>query len=359
MAAASSIERRGCHVTVGRALSPHFRARQTARMARIFVSRIPPGLAVERLRAAGHEVEVWPGELPPSREALGAALAGADAVLSMVTDRIDAALLEASPRLRIIANMAVGYDNVDPAVAAAAGVWLTNTPGVLAETTADMAFALLMAAARNVVASDRDTRAGGWRTWSPTAFLGQDLFGATLGIVGLGQIGSAVARRAAGFKMRVLYSSRTPKPELEATLGAVHVPFPDLLRQSDFVSLHTPLTAETERLMGGPEFELMKRSAILINTARGKVVDQDALMTALRAGEIAGAALDVTDPEPLPLDHPLFSLPNVIITPHIASASLATRSKMAEMAAQNILAVLSGRQPVNPVNRPAHPRQSS
>jgi len=328
-------------------------------MARILVTRVPPGVAVARLRAAGHEVEVWPGELPPTREALGAALAGADAVLSMVTDRIDGALLVASPRLRIIANMAVGYDNVDPAVAAEAGVWLTNTPGVLAETTADMAFALLLAAARNVVASDRDTRAGGWRTWSPTAFLGQDVFGATLGIVGLGEIGSAMARRAAGFSMRVLYSSRGPKPVLEATMGVKHVPFVDLLRQSDFVSLHAPLTAETEGLMGAAQFELMKRSAILINTARGKIVDQDALVVALRGGLIAGAALDVTDPEPLPLEHPLFSLPNVIITPHIASASMATRSRMAEMAAENILAVLSGRQPVNPVNRPAHPRESS
>ena len=328
-------------------------------MARIFVTRVPPGLALERLRAGENDVEVWPGDLPPTREALGAALAGADAVLSMVTDRIDGSLLDASPRLRIIANMAVGYDNVDPSLAAAAGVWLTNTPGVLAETTADMAFALLMAAARNVVASDRDTRGGGWRSWSPTAFLGQDVFGATLGIVGLGEIGSAMARRAAGFKMRVLYSSRTPKPEIEAALGVVRVPLADLLRQSDFVSLHTPLATDTEGLIGGLQFALMKRSAILINTARGRVVDQDALVAALRAGEIAGAALDVTDPEPLPLAHPLFSLPNVIITPHIASASLATRSKMAEMAAENILAVLSGRPPVNPVNLPAHPRQSS
>ncbi len=346
-------------MTVDRPLSSHIPARQTAQMARIFVTRVPPGVAVERLRAVGHRVEVWPGELPPTREALGAALAEADAVLSMVTDRIDGALLAASPRLRIIANMAVGYDNVDPAVAAAVGVWLTNTPGVLAETTADMAFALLLAAARNVVASDRDTRAGGWRTWSPTAFLGQDVFGATLGIVGLGEIGSAMARRAAGFSMRVLYSSRTPKPVLEAKSGATHVHLADLLRQSDFVSLHAPLTADTDGLMGAAQFELMKRSAILINTARGKIVDQDALVAALRGGLIAGAALDVTDPEPLPLEHPLFSLPNVIITPHIASASMATRSRMAKMAAENILAVLSGGQPVNPVNRPAHPRKSS
>ena len=328
-------------------------------MARIFVTRTPPGEAVSHLRDAGHEVEVWPGDLPPSPEALLAALADADAALTMVTDRIDAPMLAASPRLRVIANMAVGYDNVDPAVAAAAGVWLTNTPGVLAETTADMAFALLMAAARNVVSSDRDTRAGGWRTWSPTAFLGQDIFGATLGIVGLGEIGAAMARRAAGFNMRILYASLNRKPELEARMGLTYVPLEDLLRQSDFVSLHTPLSPQTTRLMGAPQFALMKRSAILINTARGKVVDQDALVAALRAGGLAGAALDVTDPEPLPLAHALFSLPNVIITPHIASASFTTRSKMAEMAAGNILAALSGREPPNAVNRPAHLRQSS
>lgn len=328
-------------------------------MARIFVSRTPPGAAVERLRAAGHDVEVWPRDLPPSPDALLAALADADAALTMVTDRIDAPMLSASPRVRVIANMAVGYDNVDPAVAAAAGVWLTNTPGVLAETTADMAFALLMAAARNVVASDRDTRSGGWRTWSPTAFLGQDVFGATLGIVGLGEIGLAMARRAAGFSMRVLYASRMRKPEIERVLGVIHASFEDLLQQSDFVSLHTPLTPQTERLMGAAQFALMKCTAILVNTARGKVVDQEALVAALRAGEIAGAALDVTDPEPLPLAHALFSLPNVIITPHIASASFATRSKMAEMAADNILAVLSGNKPPNPVNFPAHLRQSS
>lgn len=328
-------------------------------MARIFVTRTPPGGTIDRLRAAGHDVEVWPGELPPSAESLAAALRDADAVLTMVTDRIDAQMLAGCPRLRVIANMAAGYDNVDPGVAADAGVWLTNTPGVLAETTADLAFALLMAAARNVVVSDRDTRAGGWRTWSPTAFLGQDVAGGTLGIVGLGEIGSAMARRASGFAMRILYAGRTRKPEREAALGAEYVSLEELLSRSDFVSLHIPLTPATVRLIGAPQFALMKRSAILINTARGTIVDQEALVAALRAGEIAGAALDVTDPEPLPVNHALFSFPNVIITPHIASASVATRSRMADVAADNILAVLSGGEPPTPVNLPAHPRQSS
>jgi len=325
-------------------------------MSTIFVTRAVPGDALERLRERGHEVAVWPGELPPDADSLANALARSDAALTMVVDRISREMLEAAPVLRIVANMAVGYDNVDPAVAASLGTWVTNTPGVLAETTADFAFALLMAAARNVVASDRDTRAGGWKTWSPTAFLGPDVHGATLGIVGLGEIGLAMARRVSGFGMRVLYASRTRKAEHEAALGCEHVTLDTLLGEADFVSLHTPLTAETRGLMGAEQFARMKRSAILINTARGGVVDQDALVAALEGGQIAGAALDVTDPEPLPLSHPLYRFPNVIITPHIASASMATRSKMASMAVANILAVLDGQEPLNAVNRPERPR---
>lgn len=327
-------------------------------MGHVFITRAVPGSAVEHLQAAGHSVETWPGELPPPPAALAARLAAADAAFTTVVDFISPGMLAAAPNLKVVANMAVGYDNVDPAAAAALGIWVTNTPGVLAETTADMAWALLMAAARNVVASDRDTRAGGWKTWSPTAFLGVDVFGATLGIVGLGEIGEAVARRATGFKMRVLYHSRTRKPALEADLGLRYSPLPDLLAESDFVSLHTPLTPETRHLVGAAQLAAMKPTAILVNTARGGVVDQDALVDALRSGAIAGAALDVTTPEPLPLDHPLFSFPNVIITPHIASASLATRSRMAEMAAANIIAVLRGDPPLNPVNRPAAPRHT-
>jgi glyoxylate reductase len=330
-------------------------------MGHVFISRQVPGNAPETLVSAGHSVEIWPAQRPPGRDELAAALARADAALTMVTDRIDAELLIAAPRLRVIANMAVGYDNVDPLVAAAAGVWLTNTPGVLAETTADFAFALLLAAARNVVASDRDTRAGGWTAWSPTAFLGQDIHGATLGIVGLGEIGQAVARRASGFGMRVLYTSRTRNPEAEVRYGYEHATLDDLLARADFVSLHTPLTPQTRHLIGAAELARMKSTAILINTARGQVVDQEALAAALQASRIAGAALDVTDPEPLPVSNPLFALPNVIITPHIASASLATRSRMAHMAARNIIAVLANEAPPNPVNNPAEtePRQRS
>ncbi len=318
-------------------------------MGRVFVTREIPGNAVETLRAAGHDVEVWPEETPPPPDSLAAKLAAADAALTMVVDRISPEMLDAAPNLRIVANMAVGYDNIDPAEAAKRNVHVTNTPGVLAETTADMAFALLMAAARNVVASDRDTRAGGWKTWSPTAFLGADVFRATLGIVGLGEIGEAVARRARGFDMRILYTSRTRKPDAESRSGCEYLALDELLRQSDFVSIHTPLTTETRGFIGAREFGLMKQSAILVNTARGQVVDQAALIEAVRAGTIAGAALDVTDPEPLPLDNPLYSFPTVIITPHIASASFATRSKMADMAAANIIEVLAGREPLNPV----------
>jgi glyoxylate reductase len=325
-------------------------------MGHVFITRAIPGNAVAQLEAAGHTVEVWPGELPPPPEALAAALARSDAVMTMVVDRITPAMLAGAPRLRVVANMAVGYDNVDPAAAAEAGVWVTNTPGVLAETTADLAFALLLAAARRVVEADRDTRAGGWKTWSPTAFLGTDLFGATLGIVGLGEIGEAVARRARGFRMRILYHSRTRKPALEADLGLEFRDLHSLLADSDFVSLHTPLTPQTRHLLGPAAFAAMKPGAILVNTARGGIVDQDALVEALRSGSLGGAALDVTDPEPLPLSHPLYSFPNVIITPHIGSASRATRARMAEMAAANILAVLAGSEPPNPVNRPPHPR---
>jgi glyoxylate reductase len=332
-------------------------ARQTDEaMAKVFITREAPGNAPELLRAAGHSVTVSAEARALSRDELAAALKDADAALTMVTDRFDAELLAGAPKLKVIANLAVGYDNVDLQMAADAGVWLTNTPGVLAETTADFAFALLMSAARHVVASDRDTRAGGWVNWSPSGFLGQDVHGATLGIIGMGEIGQAMARRASGFGMAVLYHSRTRQPELEARYGYAFVPLRHLLERADFVSLHTPLNAETRGLMGAAEFALMKPAAILINTARGQVVDQAALIAALQSGTIGGAALDVTDPEPLPLGNPLFAMPNVIITPHIGSASLATRSRMAEMAARNILAVLAGESPPNAVNRVLSPR---
>ena len=312
-------------------------------MSLIFITRPLPGNAAAVLTAAGHNVEVFPGPQPPSREELLRGLANADGALTMVTDRIDAEILRQSPRLRILANMAVGYDNVDPAVAAEAGVWLTNTPGVLAETTADLAFALLLAAARKVVESDRDTRDGGWTTWSPTAFLGADLHGGVLGIVGMGEIGQAVARRASGFDMRVLYHNRSRNPDFEARHGVEYATLDELLARSDFVSIHAPLTAETRHLMGAAQFARMKSTAIFVNTARGGLVDQDALVAPSAAeGSPAQRSMSRT-PSRCRFRIRSIAFPNVVITPHIGSASLATRSRMARMAVENILAVLGGR----------------
>jgi len=321
----------------------------------VFVTRELPGNAVERLRQAA-EVEVWPGQDPPPREELLRQAAKADALLTLLTDRVDAALLDGAPRLRIVSNMAVGYDNIDLEAATARRVLVTNTPGVLTETTADFAFALLLATARRVVEGDHLARSGGWPTWHPSFLLGQDVHGATLGIVGLGAIGTAVARRARGFAMRVLYSDSRPRPELEAELGASFAPLDALLRESDFVSLHVPLTPQTHHLIGGRELGLMKPSAFLINTSRGPVVDQEALCEALRSHVIAGAGLDVAEVEPVPDGDPLLELGNLVLTPHVASASVATRARMADIAADAILAVLQGERPVNLLNPQAATR---
>lgn len=321
-------------------------------MARIFVTRELPGDAVSVLRAAGHDVDVWPVDGPPSAVELLERATGCAAVLSMLTERFDADVFAVLPGLRIVANMAVGYDNIDASAAAAAGVWATNTPGILAETTADLAFGLLLASARNLVAGDRSVRAGEWGPWSPTAYLGLDVSGATLGIVGLGEIGSAVARRAAGFGMRILYTARSPREE-QMGFTAERRELDELLAESDFVSLHVPLSVETRHLIGAPQLARMKPTAILVNTARGPIIDQAALIDALTRNVIAGAALDVTDPEPVRPGDPLLDAPNLVVTPHIGSASIATRARMAEMAARNIVAVLAGEPPLTPVNTPA------
>jgi glyoxylate reductase len=316
---------------------------------RVFVTRGLPGRAIEVLRKTC-DVEVWPGEMPPSPDELAAAMAGCDGIFSLLTDRIDKALLESAPGLIVVSNMATGFDNVDVAAATARNVLVTRTPGVLSETTADFAFALLLAAARRVVEGDRHTREGRWRTWGPETLLGQDVHGATLGIVGMGGIGTEVARRARGFGMRILYASRTRRPGIESEVGAEFRPLEDVLRESDFVTLHTPLTDDTRQMINERTLRLMKPAAVLINTGRGPLVDQAALYEALRDGVIAGAALDVTDPEPMPADDPLLTLPNVIVTPHIASASVATRSRMALLAAENLLAGLHGELPEHAVN---------
>ncbi len=316
---------------------------------RVFVARRLPGTALERL-AVETDMHLWDDALPPPREVLLAEAAQAEGLLTLLTDRVDQELLDHAHRLRAVSNMAVGFDNIDVAACTARGIPVSNTPGVLTDTTADFAFALLMAAARRIVEGDRFVREGQWQTWDPGLLLGEDVHGATIGIAGMGQIGQAVARRAHGFDMRILYTDEIARPESERATGAQRVDKETLLREADFVTLHVPLTPETRHFIGAHELEAMKTSAWLINTSRGPVVDQAALAEALKAGQIAGAALDVTDPEPIPMDSPLLTLPNVILAPHIASASLATRSKMADMAVDNLLAGLAGRRPPNCVN---------
>jgi glyoxylate reductase len=307
-------------------------------VAHCFVTRALPGPALDRLRER-HEVDVWPERLPPPYEELRARTADAEALLSLLTDRVDAALIEGSPRLRAIANYAVGYDNIDLAAARARGIPVGNTPDVLTDATADLTFTLLLAAARRLPDALLSVQSDDWLTWEPGAFLGHDVFGATLGIIGMGRIGRAVAHRARGFDMTVLHTG--------ADGG---VPLLTLLKRADFVTLHTPLTPDTHHLIDAAAFDAMKPTAILINTARGPIVDQAALIEALRQGEIAGAALDVTDPEPPPPGDPLLSAPNLIVAPHIGSATHTARSAMANRAVDNLLAALDG----EPMPHPVH-----
>lgn len=278
------------------------------------------------------------------------ALPQAEGLLCLLTIPVKQDVLERAVRLRVVSNMAVGYDNIDVAACTRRGIPVGNTPGVLTEATADMAMTLLLAAARKLPQAAEDARAGRWKTWSPAGWLGADLFGATLGIVGLGKIGQAVARRAAGFGLKLVYYDHERKPEAEAALDIAYRSLEALLAESDFVSLHTPLTPETRGLMNAITLRQMKPSAILINTARGPVVNQDDLVVALRDGWIAAAALDVTSPEPLPCEHALFHLPNCIVAPHIASATQNTRRRMAQLACDNLLAGLEGRELPNQVN---------
>jgi glyoxylate reductase len=307
-------------------------------MARCFVTRRLPGNAVERL-ASEHEVDVWTEDRRPTRQELLERVRNVEGFLPQLTERVDAELLKAAPRLRAVANYAVGYDNIDLAAATARGIPVGNTPGVLTEATADLAWALLMSAARRLPEAEDDARTGIWG-WEPDFLLGHDVHGAVLGIVGMGRIGSAVARRATGFGMEVIHTSR----------GDSGLPLEELLRRSDFVSLHVPLTPDTRGMIGGSELRLMKESALLVNTARGPLVDTDALVRALTEGWIAGAALDVTDPEPLPADHPLLACRGLAIAPHIGSATHGARQGMADLAVDNLLAALRGERMPNCVN---------
>lgn len=303
-----------------------------------------------RILNEGAEIRVWPGDLPPTRAQLLEFAQGADGLLTLVTDRIDGELLDCLPTVKVVSNFAVGYDNIDVEACSARGVVVCNTPGVLTDTTADLAFSLLAAAARRIVEGADYVRAGSWLTWSPMLLLGAELHGATIGIIGFGSIGQAMARRARGFDMRVLYTSANRHDEAGQALNATFSGLDNLLRASDFVSVHCALTPETRGLLGAHQFRLMKPTAILVNTARGPVVNTDDLYRALREGELGAAALDVTDPEPLPADHPLLSLPNVLVVPHIGSASVAARDKMAALSARNLAAVLRDERPPHVVN---------
>ncbi len=310
-------------------------------LPRVFCARDLPGSALERLRAKA-TLRVWPRPGPPPREVLLAEAAACSGLLVLLTDRIDRALLDASPGLKVVSNYAVGVDNIDLEACSARGIPVGHTPGVLTETTADLAFALLLAASRRVVEADAFVRAGRWKTWEPNLLLGRDVHGATLGIAGLGAIGQAVARRALGFGMKILYFNRSPRPEAEATLGVQRVDKAELLARSEFLTLHLPYGPETRHFLGAAELESMRSGAVLVNTARGGLVDQGALRRSLEGGKLFAAGLDVAEEEPFPLDEPLLRLPNVVLAPHIGSASVATREQMAHRAVDNLLAGLEG-----------------
>ena len=321
----------------------------------VAVTREIPQAGIDLL-AEVCDLRVWPGEMPPTPAELHDLLDGADGALTLLDDRVDGAVLDQHPGLRIVSNYAVGYDNINVPDATARGVAVCNTPGVLTETTAEFAFALLMAAARRVVEAADYIRDGHWHTWGPQVLLGQNVYGATLGIVGFGRIGQAMARMSSGFNMRLLVPDTTGDKATAAELGAELVPLDQLLAESDFVSLHVALNDDTHHMFGAPEFARMKSTAILINAARGRVVDTNALVEALTTGQILAAGLDVSDPEPLPADHPLVTLPNCTIAPHIASATVQTRTAMATMAAGNLASFFRGEAPqfiVNPEVLPA------
>jgi glyoxylate reductase len=297
------------------------------------------------------DAEVWPEYAPPPKKVIIEKAKNVDALATLLSDKIDAEVFEAAPNLKIVAQMAVGFDNIDVQEATKRSIYVTNTPEVLTETTADFAWALLMTVARRVAEADKYVRTGQWKVgWHPSMMLGRDVYGATIGIVGAGRIGYALAKRAKGFDMKILYYDVIPRPEMEKELGAKPVNLDELLKESDFVSIHVSLMKETQHLINAEKLRLMKRTAYLINNARGPIVDEKALYRALKEGRIAGAGLDVFEQEPTPVDNPLLKLDNVVVAPHISSASQETRSRMAEIAAENLVAFFEGRKPPNLVN---------
>jgi len=316
---------------------------------KVFVTRVIPEKGLEIVRDFC-EVDLWLNELPPNRAELLQHVRGMDGVLCLLTDRIDSEVMDAAgSQLKVISNHAVGFDNIDVPTATARKIPVGNTPDVLTDATADFAFALMMAVARRIPEAERYVHEGKWKTWGPMTLLGVDLKGGTLGLIGFGRIGKAMARRATGFDMRVIYYDPNEKKQ-DSDTKATQVDFETLLKESDFISLHTPLTSDTHHLISAEALSKMKPNAVLVNTSRGPVVDMAALYEVLREKRIFGAGLDVTEPEPLPMDSPLLTLDNIVITPHIASASKTTREKMSWMAAQNLIAGLKGERLPNCVN---------
>jgi glyoxylate reductase len=316
---------------------------------KILVTHREPEEVLARL-AREHQVEAYDQDPPMERPRLLRSVSDKKGLLCTITDRIDAELLDHAPALKVIANFGVGFEHIDVEAATRRGILVTNTPGVLTDSTADLTLALILATARRVVEGDRRVREGKFQYWAPLLFLGADVSGKTLGLIGLGRIGQAVAQRAAGFGMKLIYYSRTRlQPAQEQELQVSYAPLETLLREADFVSLHVPLSPQTRHLIGSQELQLMKPTAYLINTARGPVVDEAALVEALRRGEIRGAGLDVYEQEPA-LTPGLADLENVVLLPHVGSASIETRTRMAQMAVENLLAGLRGDQPPNCLN---------
>ena len=310
---------------------------------KVFVSRIIPDRGLKKVLDAC-DAEVWQDELPPPPDVLLQKTRNCEGLLSLLTDKIDGAFLDACPKLKVVANIAVGFDNIDIPAATERGVIVGNTPGVLTDTTADFAWTLMMAAARRLTEGERYVRAGKWKTWGPLLLRGQDIHHATLGLIGLGRIGTEMARRAQGFSMKVLYYDVIRREDVEKGFGITYSDIDTILRESDIVSVHVPLTKETRHLINEAAFAKMKKTAVLVNSARGPIVDPKALYKALSTGQIFAAGLDVTEPEPIPMDDPLLTLENCVIAPHIASASFETREKMSDIAAENLLAGLQGKQ---------------
>ncbi len=317
---------------------------------KVYVTRELPERGLKVIRKH-FDTEVWTEYASPPKKVIIEKARNVDALASLLSDKIDAEVFNAAPKLKIVAQMAVGFDNIDVQEATKRGIYVTNTPEVLTDTTADFAWALLMAVARRVVEADKYVRTGQWKvSWHPSMMLGRDIYNATIGIVGAGRIGYAVAKRAKGFDMKILFYDVVPRPEMEKDLGAKRVELDTLFKESDFVSIHVPLMKETYHLVNAERLKLMKKTAYLINNSRGPVVDEKALYEALKEGKIAGAGLDVFEQEPTPLDNPLLRLDNLVVAPHISSASHETRSKMAEMVAENLVAFFEGKKPPNLIN---------